>query len=217
MLELVYTSRTNPAPWANVSDRDLLLAIRADDEGAFKELIGRKTKPLLQLAQRILGDVEETRDVVQVTFFKVWENRRKFDTRWSPNTWLYRITSNLAIDHLRSRRCRERSDEPFRQHLRQVGEFQEADLTVLQQDEIGAIFRAISGGLSDKQRLAFFLKEMEGLSCSEVAEVMGCRESTVRNHLFNARRLLRRELARHYPEYAPGYQHYAEGGEETAL
>ena len=122
MLELVYTRRTQPAPWAEVSDRQLLLSVRDGDESAFNELIGRKTKPLLQLVQRILNDTEEARDVVQVTFFKVWENRLKFDERWSPNTWIYRIASNLAIDHLRSRRSREKSNEPVRQHLRQVAD-----------------------------------------------------------------------------------------------
>ena len=122
MLELVYTSRAARPAWAEVSDRDLLLAVRDGDEAALNELIGRKTKPLLQLTQRILGDLEEARDVVQVTFFKVWENRRKFDDRWSPNTWIYRIASNLAIDHLRSRRSREKSNEPVRQHLRQVAD-----------------------------------------------------------------------------------------------
>ena len=91
-----------------MSDRDLLMQVREGDEAALNELIGRKTKPLIQLCQRILGDAEEARDVVQVTFFKVWENRRKFDDRWSPNTWIYRIASNLAIDHLRSRTSREK-------------------------------------------------------------------------------------------------------------
>jgi RNA polymerase sigma-70 factor, ECF subfamily len=216
MLELVYTSRTNPAPWASVSDRDLLLAIRADDEGAFKELIGRKTKPLLQLAQRILGEVEETRDVVQVTFFKVWENRRKFDTRWSPNTWLYRITSNLAIDYLRSRRCREKGDEPFRAHLLQVAEIQQNDdLSRLELCEIEAVFREIASELTDKQRVAFLLKELEGLSSQEVAEIMNCRLPTVRNHVYNARRHLRRELMRRYPEYGSSFGFH--GDEEEVL
>ena len=122
MLELVYSSTRHRVTWAERSDRDLLLAVRDGDEGALNELIGRKTKPLLQLVQRILGDLEEARDVVQVTFFKVWENRRKFDERWSPNTWIYRIASNLAIDHLRSRKSRERSHEPVKQHLRQVAD-----------------------------------------------------------------------------------------------
>src|SRR5579859_7685157 len=103
MLELVYSRNRQQATQAELSDRDLLLAVQGGDELALDQLITRKTKPLLQMVARILGDQEEARDVVQMTFFKVWENRRKFDERWSPNTWIYRIASNLAIDHLRAR------------------------------------------------------------------------------------------------------------------
>jgi RNA polymerase sigma-70 factor (ECF subfamily) len=207
MLRLVHSSSHAPlpqhAPWAEASDRELLAGIREGEEGALNELIGRKTKPLLQLCQRILGDSEEARDVVQVTFFKIWESRRKFDERWSPNTWIYRIASNLAIDHLRSRRSRERSQEPVRQHLRQVGETRASrDLSRLQQAEVAEIFRNLSAGLSEKQRMVFLLREIEGLSSPEVAEILDCRESTVRNHLFNARKYLRKELVQRYPEYA---------------
>jgi RNA polymerase sigma-70 factor (ECF subfamily) len=192
------------APWADASDRELLLGIREGEEAALNELIGRKTKPLLQLCQRILGgDAEEARDVVQVTFFKVWESRKKFDDRWSPNTWIYRIASNLAIDHLRSRRSRERSHEPVRQHLLHVADGRASrDLSRLQQSEVAAIFRDLSAGLSEKQRMVFLLREIEGLSSPEVAEILDCRESTVRNHLFNARKYLRKELLVRYPEYA---------------
>ncbi len=208
MLELVYSATRHRISWAESSDRDLLLAVRDGDERALDELIGRKTKPLIQLVQRILGDLEEARDVVQVTFFKVWENRKKFDERWSPNTWIYRIASNLAIDHLRSRKSRERSHEPMKQHLRQVADASSSrDLSGLQHGEVAAIFRELSAGLSEKQRMVFLLREMEGLSSPEVAEVIGCRESTVRNHLFNARKYLRRELVRRYPEYAAGFAH----------
>ncbi len=164
MLELVYSSRQSPRPsWAEASDRDLLMAVRKGEEPALNELIGRKTKPLLQLCQRILGDAEEARDVVQVTFFKVWENRGKFDDRWSPNTWIYRIASNLAIDHLRSRKSRERSHEPVRQHLRQVADGRAyRDLSRLQQTEVSMIFRELSAGLSEKQRMVFLLRELRG-------------------------------------------------------
>jgi len=217
MLELVYSATRHRISWAESSDRDLLLAVRDGDEGALNELIGRKTKPLIQLVQRILGDLEEARDVVQVTFFKVWENRKKFDERWSPNTWIYRIASNLAIDHLRSRKSRERSHEPVKQHLRQVADANSSrDLAGLQHSEVAAIFRELSAGLSEKQRMVFLLREMEGLSSPEVAGIIGCRESTVRNHLFNARKYLRRELLRRYPEYAAGFA-LGDETEEMAL
>ena len=139
MLELVYSATRHRIPWAERSDRDLLLAVRDGDEAALDELIGRKTKPLIQLVQRILGDLEEARDVVQVTFFKVWENRAKFDERWSPNTWIYRIASNLAIDHLRSRKSRERSHEPVKHHLIQVADASSSrDMARLQHNEVRA-------------------------------------------------------------------------------
>ncbi len=215
MLELVYSATRHSVSWAERSDRDVLLALRNGDEGALNELISRKTKPLIQLCQRILGDLEEARDVVQVTFFKVWENRTKFDERWSPNTWIYRIANNLAIDHLRSRKSRERSHEPVRQHMLHVADNGAGrDLATLQQGEVAAIFRELSAGLSEKQRMVFLLREMEGFSSPEVAGILGCQESTVRNHLFNARKYLRRELVRRYPEYAAGFA--LDEGEEVA-
>lgn len=206
MPELVYSASHHRASWVESTDRELLEGIRAGDELALDELIVRKTGPLLQLAFRILGDREEARDVVQVAFFKVWENRDRFDDRWSPNTWIYRIVNNLAIDHLRSRQSRERQVEPVRQHLRQVADSRSRRrMSSLGESEVMGIFRELAGELTEKQRSVFILRELEGLSSQEVAEVVGCRESTVRNHLFNARRILRRALLDRYPEYAGAY------------
>lgn len=205
-MELVYSSTQHRATWAERTDRELLEGIREGDELALDELIVRKTGPLLQLAFRILGDREEARDVVQVALFKVWENRDRFDDRWSPNTWIYRIVNNLAIDHLRSRQSRERQVEPVRQHLRQVADSRyRRRLSNLGESEVMGIFRDLAEELTEKQRSVFILRELEGLTSQEVAEVVGCRESTVRNHLFNARRTLRRALLDRYPEYAGAY------------
>ena len=68
-----------------------------------------------------------------------------------------------------------------------------------------AIFRELAAELTEKQRTVFVLREVEGLPSKEVAEVLGCRESTVRNHLFNARKYLRRAIVERYPEYARAY------------
>lgn len=187
------------------SDKELLRALRErDDEAALDELIGRKTEPLLKTVYRILNDTEEARDIVQMTFFRLWENRRRFDERWSPNTWIYRIATNLAIDHLRSRRSRRKRLEPMRLHLQGNLHAQERrDRSGLHESEVMAIFHGLAEGLTEKQRMVFLLREVEDLPSKEVAKIVGCRESTVRSHLLNARKYLRRELVERYPEYAP--------------
>ena len=163
----------------------------------------RKTPPLLQLAFRMLGDREEARDVVQVTFLRAWSHRARYDRRWSPNTWLYRIATNLAIDQLRARRSRQRASEPMRLHLRRVADAgRRGELGRLGGQEVRGILEELAGELSERQRAVFMLREVEGLASPEVARILGCKSSTVRNHLFAARRILRRELARRYPEYA---------------
>ncbi len=201
-LHLAY-SRSEPHSWVEATDRDLLLAVAADDETAFDALMRRKTAPLMQLAYRMLNDREEARDVVQVTFLRVWSHRSRYDRRWSPNPWLYRIATNLAIDQLRARRSRQRASEPMRLHLRRVADARSrGDLGRLGGKEVRGILEELAGELSERQRAVFLLREVEGLASPEVARILGCKSSTVRNHLFAARRILRRELIRRYPEYA---------------
>jgi RNA polymerase sigma-70 factor (ECF subfamily) len=204
MPALVYSATRQRATWSTVGDAELLEGLRAGDEMALDELIVRKTRPLVQVAARILGDEEEARDVVQLAFLRLWDHRERYDTRYSPNTWIYRIATNLAIDHLRSRRSREKTHEPVRLQLqRSQDDSFRRDLSQLQHREVAGIFRELSAELSEKQRMVFLLREVEGLSSQEVAEIVGCQESTVRNHLFNARRVLRREILKRYPEYVP--------------
>lgn len=194
------------------SDKELLQALCAGDETALDEIIGRKTEPLLKLVYRILNDAEEARDIVQMTFFKLWQNRDRFDERWSPNTWIYRIATNLAIDNLRSRRSRLRTLEPMRLHLQDLGDDRtRRQRSEIHESEVMAIFHELAADLTDKQRMVFLLREVEGLPSKEVSEIVGCRESTVRNHLFNARKLLRRELLERYPEYVPEQVRAAQG------
>ena len=187
---------------AEASDTDLLLAIGRSDSSAFTDLVARKTGRLLQLAFRVVGDREEAKDLVQLAFLRVWEHRERFNPRWSANTWLYRITTNLGIDYLRARATRRNKVEPVRHHLRAVHSRPRAGLEALMADEVLAILRDLASDLSDRQRKAFWLREVEGLTSREVAEVLGCAESTVRNHLFAARTKLRVELGERFPEYA---------------
>lgn len=199
---LAYSAAEHRRRLEQASDRDLLAALKEDDEMALDELIERKTAPLVTTVSRILDDREEARDVVQTAFLRIWENRQSYDPRYSPNTWIYRIATNLGIDVLRSRQSRARQEEPYRHHLRQIsGGDSPRGLAQLKEREIAQIFEELAADLSEKQRLAFVLRELEGLSTIEVAEILECRASTVRNHVFHARKALQDEVVRRYPEY----------------
>ncbi len=107
----------------------------------------------------------------------------------------------MAIDALRARGSRDRTHQA---HLRLVGEDEAPRAPeLLQEKEVERIFRQLAELLPPAQRQAFVLREVEGLSTAEVAAIMGCTETTVRNHVFAARATLRRELAARFPEYLP--------------
>ena len=182
-------------------DRELVGAALGGDESAFAELVRRHQAGVRRCAARILLDHEEARDVAQLAFIRAWENLARYDAAWSFSTWLYRIASNLAIDTLRSRESRDRTHSG---HLRLVGDRVEpVALGKLGEDEVSRIFDELAAALPPMQRAAFVLREVQGLATAEVATALECTEATVRNHVFQARQALRRELARRYPEYLP--------------
>ena len=182
-------------------DRELAAAARTGDEGAFAELVRRHQVGVRRCAARILADTEEARDIAQVAFVRAWENLPRYDPTWSFSTWLNRIATNLAIAVLRSRDSRDRTHKA---QLRLVGDSVAPDAPfLLAEGEVQRIFAELSGRLTPAQRSAFVLREVEGRETVEVAGIMGCSEATVRNHVFQARAVLRRELAARYPEYMP--------------
>jgi RNA polymerase sigma-70 factor (ECF subfamily) len=197
-----------PAP----TDLELARRAASGEESAFDEIVLRKMTKVIAVAKRILRDEEDARDIAQLAFIRVWEKISTYDETFAFNTWLYRIVTNLAIDFLRSRGTRERTAQGFL-HVVRLREEQEGPevLLELERQEVERIFDRISGVLTERQRAVFVLKEIEELESREIAAVLDCGESTVRNHLFNARKLLRAEIVRLYPEYA-GRLGRGEGG-----
>jgi len=200
LLRPVPPAMSDPAG-PEVPESLLVERVRQGDTDSFAEIVRRRTPGLLAFLRRLLGDVEDARDVAQLTFVRAWENRHRYDPAWAYSTWLFRIASNLAVDALRARRSRARTEiENFR--LVRGGLATEPEGPAgLERQEIRRIFEACAGVLSEKQRLVFVLHELEERDSREIAAILDCRESTVRNHLFQARRLLREEIRSRYPEF----------------
>ena len=204
-MELVYSERLEKKGLTELPDRDLAIQARGGDMLSFETLVSRKTPAVVSLARRVVGNGEDARDVAQMVFLRVWKEIHRYDDKYSFNTWLYRIATNLSIDFLRSARSREKAHGATLHLVREREESTAAGATRSAEDrELARLFETVSGRLSEKQKAAFVLREMEDLDTKEIAEILGCGESTVRNHLFNARRILRKEMARLYPEFLRG-------------
>jgi RNA polymerase sigma-70 factor (ECF subfamily) len=183
-----------------LDDRQLVEQIRQGDDGAFEMLVRRKTSKVYGLCYRVIGNSEDAKDISQLVFLKLWENLEKYDATYAFDTWLYRMVTNVAIDFMRSKQSR---DNAVNSNLRLVKTSIDPEQTVtVARKEVESVFNAVSNVLSPKQKTIFVMSEMEDLRSSEIAKVLGCRESTVRNHLFNARKLMQAQLKRRFPEYA---------------
>ena len=181
-------------------DRQLVQTILTGDPAAFEELVRRKTTKVYSLCYRIAGNSEDAKDISQLVFIKLWENLEKYDAQYAFDTWLYRMVTNVGIDFLRSRNSR---DQAVNSSLRLVKTSAEAEQGVtIQKKEVEQIFNEVSKALSPKQKTIFVMKEMQDLPSAEISRILGCRESTVRNHLFNARKLMQTQLRKKFPEYA---------------
>ena len=186
-----------------MNDLEWIQSAKKGDEDAYTELVRRHSGGLHRAVARILADDTEAWDVVQMAFLKAWQKLDRYNPRYSFTTWLYRIGTNLAIDLLRSRTSRERAHKAGTEHrLRLVGHGEEAGARA-ERSEAAGVLQQLVGILTPQQRSAFVLREMEGLDTAEVAEVLGCSATTVRNHIFQARKALRRELKARFPEYLP--------------
>ncbi|MET0620864.1 MAG: RNA polymerase sigma factor [Thermoanaerobaculia bacterium] len=204
-MELVYSQSRERQVSAELPDRDLAIRARGGEMVAFETLVTRKTTAVVSLARRIVGNTEDARDVAQMVFLRVWNEIHRYDEKYSFNTWLYRIATNLSIDFLRSSRSRERAHGATLHIVREREESTASEATRNAEDaELARLFETVSSRLSEKQKAAFVLREMQDCETKEIAEILGCGESTVRNHLFNARRILRKEIGRLFPEFLRG-------------
>ncbi len=195
-----------------MDENDLTRRSAEGDLDAFELLVERQRERVFWIAYHVVGDTELARDVAQEVFLRLFRVMHRFRKGGRFDPWLYRITLNLSIDALRREKPhREAASiedlvEPAAAPDGGASRATSADsgslaAASLRSREVRRIFADLSARLAPKQRFAFILREIEGLSTAEVAAVLRTRESTVRNHVLQARRILQKELRQRYPEY----------------
>jgi RNA polymerase sigma-70 factor, ECF subfamily len=188
-----------------LDDSALIASAQQGDRAAFEALVQRYDRDVLRLALNLLHNSEEARDVYQEAFLKVYRNLHRFRLDSSFYTWLYRIVTNVCLDHMRRRRVRPedqapvspstlRDDLPERDFFdRQTDANPDPEQNLLGHEIGERISRALAS-LSPRERMIFELKHKQGLRLRAIGEALGTTQETVKNSLFRATRKLREQL-----------------------
>jgi RNA polymerase sigma-70 factor (ECF subfamily) len=176
----------------------LVTRLKAGDPDAFEELVRTAGGRLLAVARRFLRDEEAARDAVQETFLSAFRAIQTFDGHSQLSTWLHRIVVNASLMRLRSRQRRgEQSLEPLLptftdegQHAEAVMSWTECPERLLEQKQMQAIVRQGIGELPDSYRAVLVMRDIEGLSTQEAADLLGISENALKLRLHRARQAL---------------------------
>jgi RNA polymerase sigma-70 factor (ECF subfamily) len=180
--------------YQNSQEGALVRRAQSGDEAAFREIVEHYQSKVFSIIHGIVRQRNDVEDIAQQVFTKVYFSIGNFDFRSSLITWIYKITVNECFDYLRKKKVRKlvyesdlsedeaRRVENSEPSVRQVG----ADVNLARRDYIFKLLTKVS----EEERNLLMLKEVEGHSVEELAEMTGMNENTIKVKLFRARQKL---------------------------
>lgn len=190
-----------------LTDTDLIIQTQKGDQNAFEQLVYRYDRSVLSIAMRYTINEDDAKDLYQEVFIRVYRGMKNFRFQSEFSTWLFRITTNVCLTY------KSRSKEHLRVSINKDYDDEENGFTAKEElvyegsspeeissgKDLGKIVNAAVESLSPKQRMTFILKHYEGYKIREIAEMLNCKEGTVKKYLFDAIKNLRKKLS---PVYA---------------
>jgi RNA polymerase sigma-70 factor (ECF subfamily) len=208
----------NPAPpdLSSLTDEELIARARQKDFSAFEVLLERYEDKVFRLAYRFVRNESDAKEILQDTFLSVWRKLDTFKGDSLFSSWVYRVAANTALMRLRTQRRHPQistEDLPpgfldgFRPtggaeglaHLPSPGEnWAKRPDEQLQSDELRRHIQEAVDALPELYRTVFLIRDVEGLSTEETAEVLGISVPTVKTRLHRARIALREAIAKYF-------------------
>ncbi|HYK51208.1 MAG TPA: sigma-70 family RNA polymerase sigma factor [Terriglobales bacterium] len=184
-----------------MSDAEIMLLVKTGDESAFTYLVQKYRRQIVSFMYRMCHNPATAEELAQEVFLRVYRSRENYEASAKFNTWLYRIATNLAVNHARDTRHERpestvRLDEPDRQ-TGATPDLADDSLTAEQQilrRERLAVVRQRVQGLPERQRMAVIMHKYQQMDYREIADVMNLSESATKSLLFRAYETLREQL-----------------------
>ncbi|MFZ3262961.1 MAG: sigma-70 family RNA polymerase sigma factor [Terriglobales bacterium] len=205
LLNFAGPSPSTPLAVANsgepTSDADVMLRVKAGDESAFAYLVQKYRRPLVGFMYRLCHNPATAEELAQEVFLRVYRSRTTYEPSAKFSTWLYRIATNLAVNHARDTRHERpektvRLDEPD-QETGTTPDLADASLSaeeqILKRERLAAI-RSKVNALPERQRLAVMMHKYQQMDYRQIAAVMKLSESATKSLLFRAYETLREQL-----------------------
>src|SRR5438309_3702983 len=195
-----------PASGAGVSpdgltDAEVMLRVKAGDEPAFDYLVQKYRRPMVSFMYRMAHNAAAAEDLAQEVFLRVYRSRGSYEASAKFTTWLYRIATNLAVNHARDTRNERPEklaslDEPDQESgstMDVADGSPTAEETILRRERMSAI-RAKVQALPERQRVAVLMHKYQQMDYKQISEVLKLSESATKSLLFRAYETLREQL-----------------------
>lgn len=171
-----------------MEDADLVQLCKDGDMGAFEQLFYKHQKQIYNISYRMMNNQEDALDLTQEIFLRAYQKIGKYNSNSTFSTWLYRLAVNLCIDELRKHK-RSAGMKPLEEAALQIDTNTPEENTILN-DRERQIWEALNS-LKEKERMILILRDMEGLSYNEIAEILKCSLGRVKSRIHEARQKLK--------------------------
>lgn len=179
-------------------DAELMLRVKAGDEGSFANLLSRHRDPVVNFLYRMVQNTAIAEELAQDVFLRVYRARASYEPSAKFTTWLYRIATNVALNHIRDGRMARQLaaiDDPESEVGRELRASEANIEEQLVAQSLGWEVRQAVMALPGKQRAAVLLHKYHDLDYKQIATTLGCSESAVKSLLFRAYETLRERLS----------------------
>lgn len=188
------------AAFAELSDAEVMLRVKAGDEAAFNHLVEKFRRPMVNFMYRMARNQAVAEELAQEVFLRVYRSRESYAVEAKFTTWLYRIATNLAVNHARdSRQERMQNtslDEPDEEtglSIDVADQRMGAEEAMLRRERMAAIRQHVQE-LPERQRVAVIMHKYQGMDYRQIGEVLKLSESATKSLLFRAYETLRGKL-----------------------